>query len=388
MQKVAIDQIQFFNTFRLQSKFADTTLISDHNELVEFLTNKTLHDRMNIVIVGELSNTVLGESINRPLLLFRNGTFLNLHRSASKASVTVSGSYRFDSLVKFLCDNEIPGMELLSGIPGTVGGAIAQNVAAYGQQISSKLKYIRAFDLKNNSVVELSSSFLNFSYRSSILKSVHSYSPAYVILEAVFDFPLNQELDSFTYYELSETHILQGRSLADLFDRRATVLEVRSRKGMVVDGNNWLPCAGSFFLSPIVDNEAAMRLAREVRGSDFAESFFSWYKPDITHTRLPAAIVMRAAGFLNGDQWGSVGLSPHHILSLCALEKNASATEICALSRFIQSRIFEQFNISLNTEVRFLGNINIIEINEFIKTRKFIPGKEEPSWAKRIGVPG
>jgi hypothetical protein len=70
-------------------------------------------------------------------------------------------------------------------------------------------------------------------------------------------------------------HTFHCRSSTDLIERRATVLEIRNRKGMVVDGDNWLPCVGSFFLSPIVDNETAMRIAKKVRGPEFAESFFS-----------------------------------------------------------------------------------------------------------------
>ncbi len=387
MKKISSNYIKSLNTLGLQPECVDLTLISDHEELADYLTRLTSHERDYFLIAGELSNTVLGERVDRPLVLFRDGSYVDIKRKTDSVTVTVSGSYRFDSLVSLLCENNISGMELLSGIPGTVGGAIAQNVAAYGQQISCNLKSIRAFDLKSNSTVTLNSSSLNFSYRTSLLKQTSSYSPGLIVLEATFEFSLNQDLDPLKYKELSEIHIFHGRSNRDLRERRATVLEVRNRKGMVAGGDNWLPCVGSFFLSPIVDNETAMRIAKKVRGSEFAESFFSWYKPDPNHTRLPAALVLRAAGFINGDQWGTVGLSPYHILALCFMGTASSGSEIFALSKLIQLRVMDQFNISLENEVRFLGDITKTEVDDFLKEKRFSPGKGEPEWAKRLGLP-
>ena len=387
MQKISLNNLPLFNTFGLQAKSGDIKICCVEEELTDFLVNLTKQERMNVVIAGELSNTVLGENLNRPVVLFRDGTLLNIERKTSVTSVKVSGSFKFDSLVNILCKNDIQGMELLSGIPGTVGGAIAQNIAAYGQQISDNLRCVRVFDVMKNSIVELNSTSLNFSYRSSLLKQSHSYSPQYVILEAVFDFQLMKNLPPITYKELSDNHFLQGRSNNSLLERRTTVLEVRERKGMVVSGDNWLKCAGSFFMSPIVNSVTAARIAQKIRGNDFAESFFSWYKPDVNHTRLPAALVMRAAGFLNGDQWGTVGLSPHHILALCSFGSASSGSEIYALSRVIQAHVFEQYNVRLEPEVRFLGEISKIEVDEFVKTNEFKSGKGEPDWAKNLGLP-
>ncbi len=387
MQKISLSELFAFNTFRIQPHSGDIYLTNNEKELAEFLLSMPHQDRMNVSIAGELSNTVLGEHLPGPLVLFRDGTSCNIEHRSHKAFVTISGSYTFDSLIQVLCQENISGIEFLSGIPGTVGGAISQNVAAYGQQISKYLQYVRVFDLANNSIIQLSHSALNFSYRSSVLKQSQSYSPRFIILEAVFAFPLTQSPEPITYNELSEQHKLQERSTHNLLDRRATVLEVRERKGMVVDGAHWIPCAGSFFMSPIVDSETAARIARAVRGNDFAGSFFSWYKPDDNHTRLPAALIMRAAGFLNGDQWGTVGLSPHHILALCSFASTSKGSAIYALSRYIQAQVLQEYNIYLEPEVRFLGTMEKIPIDAFLRTNHFKAGIGEPTWAQRLGVP-
>ena len=151
MMKISANCIRSLNTLGLQPECPDLTLINDHEELADYLSRLTCHERDLIVIAGELSNTVLGDRVDCPLVLFRDGSYIDFKRKTKGVTVTVSGSYRFDSLVRLLAEYDISGMELLSGIPGTIGGAIAQNVSAYGQQISRNLKSIRAFDLKNNS---------------------------------------------------------------------------------------------------------------------------------------------------------------------------------------------------------------------------------------------
>ena len=44
------------------------------------------------------------------------------------------------------------GIECLAGIPGTVGGTPVQNVGAYGQEVSSTIDRVRAFDLGDDAM--------------------------------------------------------------------------------------------------------------------------------------------------------------------------------------------------------------------------------------------
>jgi UDP-N-acetylmuramate dehydrogenase len=387
MQRIPSNQIQLLNSFGLQTACDDLRLINDHEELHDYLAGLPEDTRNNCIIAGELSNTVLGKSIDQPLILFRDGACLDIKRTSDSITVHVAGSYHFDSFVSSLCKNNIPGLELLSGIPGTVGGAISQNIAAYGQQVSSHLLSIRAFDRKKNRLVTLPASSLQFSYRTSLLKQTSQFSPELIILDATFIFTTNQAVSPIGYKDILDYHLSVGRSLDDINGRRASVLSIRNGKGMVVGCENWLPCAGSFFLSPIVDNKTALKIAKDIRGDDFAASLSSWYKPDTGHTRLPAALVMRAAGFLNGDQWGQVALSPHHILAICRPGSTSTGSDILAVSKIIQSSVLARTGIPLEKEVRFLGNFDNFDLSDFLKTNKFVKGTDEPVWAKNLGMP-
>jgi UDP-N-acetylenolpyruvoylglucosamine reductase len=173
----------------------------------------------------------------------------------------------------------------------------------------------------------------------------------------------------------------------DLAARRLTVLEVRSRKGMVVGGANWVPCAGSFFMSPEVPGETAVAIALRVRGPEFAESFLNWYRPDAATSRVPAALVLRAAGLMNGDRWGGLALSPHHLLALCKVGP-ATGSEVAMVSRVIQARVQEALGIALQPEVKFLGTLREEPLAAFLARHPLVAGEAEPEWARAFGVPG
>ena len=52
-------------------------------------------------------------------------------------------------------DENCAGIECLAGIPGTVGGTPVQNVGAYGQEVSTTIERVRAFDLATHEWVSL-----------------------------------------------------------------------------------------------------------------------------------------------------------------------------------------------------------------------------------------
>ena len=386
MRSLTGNEMASFNTFRLQPRCAGVCLVDDPSEMTDHLMTLGADELAHIQVAGELSNTILGEEIDTPLLLYRDGRVIDISGSKDAVTVRVAGSCKLDALVETMCEHDIHGVELLSGIPGTVGAAVVQNIGAYGQQIADVFLSARAFDLHSRSIVELHAGDFAFSYRSSSLKKSAAFTPRTVVLDVVLQFPRQAAGKPVTYKDILTVHAERGRALDDIRGVRDTVLEVRARKGLVVDGDNWCPCAGSFFMSPVVPKESALQLARLIRGHEFADNFLSWYAPEAGTTRFPAALIMRAGGFMNGDRWGQVGLSPHHILAICGYP-GARGTDVVALSRLIRARIYERFDIVLEPEVRLLGRLENEDCAAFVERNPFVPGAGEPAWAVGMGVP-
>jgi UDP-N-acetylmuramate dehydrogenase len=91
-------------------------------------------------IVGELSNTIVLPNIDEALVLYRDGCIIDLQAgSRSDFILHVQGSCNLDAVILEACRRGLSGMERLSGIPGTIGAAMVQNVAAYNQAIEDVL---------------------------------------------------------------------------------------------------------------------------------------------------------------------------------------------------------------------------------------------------------
>ncbi len=125
---------------------------------------------------ADIAVTVLGVGSN---LLVRDGgvkgVVIRLMRGFTSVSVdgheVVSGAGALDLSVALTArDNALAGLEFLSGIPGTIGGAIAMNGGAYGGELSQVLVSAEAVD-RAGVVHRVDAAELGFSYR-------HNAAPA------------------------------------------------------------------------------------------------------------------------------------------------------------------------------------------------------------------
>ena len=82
----------------------------------------------------------------------------------------------------------LSGIEFLSGIPGTIGGAIFMNAGAYLKEISDVLVSVQIINEKNE-LVWLDKDDLELSYR----KSIFQRRPDWVIVEAVLQLEYGDE---------------------------------------------------------------------------------------------------------------------------------------------------------------------------------------------------
>jgi UDP-N-acetylmuramate dehydrogenase len=83
-------------------------------------------------------------------------------------TITVGAAVLDLNLALFAAENNIAGLEFLSGIPGTIGGAVRMNAGAYGADISQVLVSAEIVT-RDGKIRELSSDKLGFSYRASKL---------------------------------------------------------------------------------------------------------------------------------------------------------------------------------------------------------------------------
>lgn len=135
---------------------------ADQTDLQEFLSK--LHGRINVTVIGNASNIIIRDG-GIP------GITIRLGRSFSDITVNKSTITAFAGAMDIKTSREardygIGGLEFLSGIPGSIGGAIRMNAGAYESQIKDVLVEATAVDRKGN-LRRVTAPDLGFTYRNS-----------------------------------------------------------------------------------------------------------------------------------------------------------------------------------------------------------------------------
>jgi UDP-N-acetylmuramate dehydrogenase len=248
--------------------------------------------------------------------------------------VTVAAGEAWDPFVAHAVSSGWVGVEALSGIPGSVGATPIQNVGAYGQETSQTLASVRVWDRKLRGIRTFAAAECGFGYRTSRFKA----DPGrHVVLTVTFQFRQGSLGAPVAYAELARSLDVEAGARAPLTDVRRAVLELRARKGMVLDAadhDTW--SAGSFFTNPVV------------AVTDVPHGAPAWPQPD-GRVKTSAAWLIEQAGFGKGYGDGAARLSTKHTLALTN-RGGATTAELLALAREIRDGVEARFGIRLVNE--------------------------------------
>ena len=272
---------------------------------------------------------------------------------AERGRISAAAGVEWDAFVQYCVDRDLAGIECLSGIPGTVGGAPVQNIGAQGADVQEVITQVRALDRYDLKLVEVGTADCRFAYRSSIFNTTHK--DRYVILRV--DFVLRTDgKPRLLYADLQQrfTHRVEPPKLSEV---REAVLEIRKAKSMVLSEND--PdgkSAGSFFKNLILDQNSVSILEAEARASGRLNSSESIprFAAGPGKEKLPAAWLIEHAGFPKGYTHHNAGISSKHALALVN-RGGATARDILELMRMIQDCVQLVFGVELQPEPVFVG---------------------------------
>ncbi|MBF8247102.1 MAG: UDP-N-acetylmuramate dehydrogenase [Rickettsia sp.] len=128
------------------------------------LSNK---NHFSIHIIGAGSNVIVSDLGVKGITIKLIGDFTQIQLEYDRIIVG-AGCLNFN-LVKFAQANSLSGFEFLSGIPGTLGGAISTNAGAYGSEIKDLILCVEAIDNIEGKLYKFEKDECQFSYRSNNL---------------------------------------------------------------------------------------------------------------------------------------------------------------------------------------------------------------------------
>ncbi len=222
--------------------------------------------------------------------------------------IACDGAVKLADLIKFSLDLGLAGLETLSGIPGTVAGAIVGNAGAYGHNISEPLVEVLVFD--GESTYWVKKEDCNFVYRDSIFK----YS-GQLVLSALFKF--------------------ERGTKTELIKRSEDIILTRERKYAPE-----LLCPGSFFKNVLV-SDVSSDILTTIDQSKIIEG------------KIPAGYLLEQVG-AKGMKCGGVCVTDFHG-NLLVNDGTATFENVWELANDLRQLVKERFGIALEEEVRYIG---------------------------------
>lgn len=122
-----------------------------------------------ITIIGNGSNVLVSERGISGITLMIKLEKIEIQTEKGAIQITVGAGEKLGKLSQICLQNEITGLEELSGIPGTIGGAVRMNAGAHGREMKDIIKTVKCIDYQGKEK-EFTNQELEFEYRSSIFK--------------------------------------------------------------------------------------------------------------------------------------------------------------------------------------------------------------------------
>ena len=320
-------------TFHIGGKIDKYFEITNKEEVPSVVTSAKKSGR-KIFIIGEGSDILASDKDFDDAVLKYIGDGISLNNDDT---ITAEAGAKWDRLVEFAVENNLQGMECLSGIPGTVGASPIQNIGAYGQEMSETFESLEAFDIEKEKFVTFSKADCKFGYRESIFKTPE-YWQKYIICNVTFK--LNKNGKSDVNYESLSKYLPKNGTLGDI---RKAIIKTRNEK---LENPKEIGNAGSFFKNPIIDSKKKNELEKnypDIKIFSFENKF-----------KIPAGWLIEKVGW-KGKRFKSAGVSTKHALILINADGHAKAKDIYDLSEQIINDVYEKFGVKMEREVQLIN---------------------------------
>ena len=168
LKKINPNSIYFDEELKNHTSFkiggpADIFIVPEsEEELIEIV--RLLKGREDFYVLGNGSNILVRDKGIRGIVI---------KISEKLSQVRVDGEYLYaqagallNYVAKVSMRYDLTGMEALSGIPGSLGGALTMNAGAYGTEMIDVVESVRCLD-RSGKILEFSNDEMHFRYRNS-----------------------------------------------------------------------------------------------------------------------------------------------------------------------------------------------------------------------------
>src|SRR3989344_1721309 len=265
------------------------------------------HEReLKVVVLAGGSNVLVpDEGLDALVIHVAGGAF-----SFAGNELAADAGCNLLQLIREAGKRGLGGWEKLSGIPGTIGGAVRGNAGAFGPEIKDFVHKVRATNMNTGKTQEFVNAECGFQYRNSFFKQ----HPKWLITRA--------------YLHLQKAVPAESAKLVE-----ETIAEREKRHLQNVRA------AGSFFMNPTAPAELVAMFEQEK-------------KVKSREGRVPAGWLIEKANMKGATVGGAIASlqHPNYIVN----QGSATAKDVEALADKVQKAVNSQFGVALHEEAALL----------------------------------
>lgn len=257
-----LENISNYSSIKVGNSIGCVYTITSIQDIKDCINNKKDNsDQLETLFIpiGGGTNTFFGDTHKEITLLKNEIKGIHIKQEFDNTVLLEVGSGEvWDDVVLFAVEHKYKGIEALSAIPGSAGGAVVQNAGAYGSELKDVVNEVYAIHLTTGEERVFSKEECTFSYRKSYFKVVPSewFIVSFtLLLTKVKDdeiVVLPEYNDVKRYFEEKDIHI----SLQSIRD---VIISIRWSK---LPHPETIPNCGSWFTNPIVPKGEAYNIIK------------------------------------------------------------------------------------------------------------------------------
>ena len=213
------------------------TSVEELQKILEFAKKENI----KLTILGNGSNVLVSDSGIKGIVIRTNLKEIKIEtKDQDKVEITVDDATPIGLLAQKLLKEEITGFEEISGIPGTIGGAILMNAGAHGKEMKDIVTEITAIDY-NGKIHKFTNKQAEFTYRhSKFSDGKYIILQAKMILEKGNTKDIKAKMDEYAQFR-KEKQPIEYPSAGSTFKRgtdfiTAKLIDEAGLKGYTIGG--------------------------------------------------------------------------------------------------------------------------------------------------------
>lgn len=310
----------------------------ENEEEIREATRFAREQHLSLYVLGEGSNVLVPDIGVEGVVVKIGLRDITTEDQNESILITAGAGALWDVVVDEASAHDFFGIENLGGIPGSIGGAVVQNIGAYGAELSTIFEYADVLDSQTLVERRIQVAEANFAYRSSFFKT----HPELIIMRVALRLQKKSEAN-LTYPDLIRART-NGVLLSSAREVAQAVRAIRALKfPQATEGGS----AGSFFKNPTISLELSKSLSVRFPGLPV-------FPQKNDSVKISLAWLLDRGLSLKGLTNGFARLYENQPLVIVA-RNGACAADIDALAIEVAARVYDAIGIHIEREVETFG---------------------------------